>query len=98
MGNPEKLATYGTQDEDKQNKDTTQYVLDTITTTYLEGLGWLNELGSRCGFASGFVNYKKSALDLQSQVIKFMVGGSLRVLRLLPPLNLVAVILYLKYC
>jgi hypothetical protein len=24
MDNPEKLATYGTQDEDKQNKNTTQ--------------------------------------------------------------------------
>jgi hypothetical protein len=29
MDNPEKLATLGTQDEDKQNKNTTQYVLDT---------------------------------------------------------------------
>ena len=28
MDNPEKLATQGTQDEDKQNKNTTQYVLD----------------------------------------------------------------------
>jgi len=28
MNNPKKLATYGTQDEDKQNKNTTQYVLD----------------------------------------------------------------------
>ena len=27
--NPEKLTTQGTQDEDKQNKHTTQYVLDT---------------------------------------------------------------------
>ncbi len=27
--NPEKLATQGTQDKEKQNKDTTQYVLDT---------------------------------------------------------------------
>ena len=27
--NPEKLATQGTQDEDKQNKNTIQYVLDT---------------------------------------------------------------------
>ena len=40
---------------------------------------------------------KKGALDSQSQVIKFtrclpMVGGSLRVLRLLPPLKLVAMI------
>jgi hypothetical protein len=26
MDNTEKLATYGTQDEEKQNKNTTQYV------------------------------------------------------------------------
>ena len=32
MDNPEKLATYGTQYEDKQNKNTTQYVLDTTIT------------------------------------------------------------------
>ena len=49
------------------------------------------------GFASGFVNYKKGALDSQPQVIKFtscllMVGGSLWVLRLLPSLKLVAMI------
>jgi len=31
MENPEKLATYGTQDEEKQNKNTAQYVLDTFT-------------------------------------------------------------------
>jgi hypothetical protein len=29
MDNTEKLATYGAQDEEKQNKNTTQYVLDT---------------------------------------------------------------------
>jgi hypothetical protein len=29
MENPEKLATFGTQDEEKQNKNTTQCVLDT---------------------------------------------------------------------
>jgi len=29
MDNWEKLATEGTQDEEKQNKNTTQYVLDT---------------------------------------------------------------------
>jgi hypothetical protein len=29
MDNPEKLATYGTQDEEKENKNTTQYMLDT---------------------------------------------------------------------
>ena len=29
MDNQEKLAPYGTRDEEKQNKNTTQYVLDT---------------------------------------------------------------------
>ena len=29
MDNPQKLATQRTQDEEKQNKNTTQYVLDT---------------------------------------------------------------------
>ena len=29
MSNPEKLETYGTQDKEKQNKNRTQYVLDT---------------------------------------------------------------------
>jgi len=29
MDNPEKLETYGTQDEEKQSKNTTQYALDT---------------------------------------------------------------------
>ena len=29
MDNPEKSTTKGTQDGDKQNKNTTQYVLDT---------------------------------------------------------------------
>jgi len=29
MDNPDKLATYGTQDEEKQSKNPTQYVLDT---------------------------------------------------------------------
>ena len=29
MDNPEKLATQGIQDDEKQNKNTTQYVLDT---------------------------------------------------------------------
>ena len=49
------------------------------------------------GFAHGFANYEKGALDSQPQVIKFtsclpMVGGSRQVLRLLPPLKLVAMI------
>jgi len=51
----------------------------------------------RRGFAPGFVNYIKGALDPQPQVIKFtscfpMIGRSLQVLRLLPPLKLVAMI------
>ncbi len=29
MDNIEKLPTYGTQDDEKQSKNTTQYVLDT---------------------------------------------------------------------
>ena len=29
MDNPEKLTTQGTQGEEKQNKNTTKYVLDT---------------------------------------------------------------------
>ena len=29
MNNPEKLATQGTQDKEKQNKNIAQYVLDT---------------------------------------------------------------------
>jgi hypothetical protein len=55
------------------------------------------------GFVPSFVNNKKGALDSQPQVIKFTsylsrVGGSLRVLWLPPPLKLVAMIIYLKYC
>jgi hypothetical protein len=49
------------------------------------------------GFVVCFVNYKKGALDSQPQVIKVtsylpMVGGSLRILGLLPALTLVAMI------
>ena len=31
MDNPEKVATQGTQDEEKQNKNKAQYVTDTTT-------------------------------------------------------------------
>jgi len=31
MDHPEKLETLGTQDEEKQTKDTAQYVLDTTS-------------------------------------------------------------------
>ena len=34
MDNTEKLTTLGTQDEQKQNRNTTQYVLDTVTTIH----------------------------------------------------------------
>ena len=51
----------------------------------------------RRGFAPGFVSYKNGAFESQPQVIKLtyclsMIGGSLRVLRLLPLLKLVAMI------
>ena len=51
----------------------------------------------RRGFAPGFVNDKKGTLDSQPQVIMFtnclpMVGGSLLVLRLPPPIKLIAMI------
>jgi hypothetical protein len=57
---------------------------------------------SQGGFAPDFVNYKNGALDLQPQVIKFtsclpMVGGSLQVLRLLPPLKLLFVFKIIVY-
>ena len=60
-------------------------------------LSVLSTIVCRRGFAPGFVNYKKGALDSQPQVIKFtsclpMVGGSLRVFRLLPPLKLIAML------
>jgi len=32
MDNPVKMTTHGTQDEEKQNKNTTQYVLDTTSS------------------------------------------------------------------
>jgi hypothetical protein len=53
----------------------------------------LLRIPQRRGFAPGFVNYQKGALESQPQVIKItsclpMVGGSLRVLRFLPPLKL----------
>jgi hypothetical protein len=52
----------------------------------------------RRGFVPGFVNYKKGCTRLTAASDKLtsclsMVGGSLRVLQLLPPLKLVAMIL-----
>ena len=51
----------------------------------------------RRGFAPGFVNYKKAALDSQPQMLKLsnflpMVGGSLKVIQLLTHLRMVAMI------
>jgi hypothetical protein len=53
---------------------------------------------TKAHMAYGTGELKKGTLDSQLQVIKLtsclpMVGGSLRVLRLLPPLKLVAMIL-----
>ena len=36
MHNPETLATWDTQDEEKQNKNTTQYVLDIKQTQTMQ--------------------------------------------------------------
>ena len=36
MDNPEKPATQDTQDEDKQNKNTTQYVLATTKRQHIQ--------------------------------------------------------------
>ena len=36
MDNPQKLATLGTQDKDKQNWNTTQYVLDTTVRKQIQ--------------------------------------------------------------
>ena len=41
MDNPEKLATQSTQDEEKQNKTKTQYVLDTTMRKQIQILGLL---------------------------------------------------------
>ena len=71
------------------------YIRHIIHILILPGPGWLNELGVLspilCGFVPGFVSCKNGALDSHPQVIKFtiylpMVGGSLRVLRLPPPI------------
>ena len=56
----------------------------------------------RRGFAPSFVNYNKRCTRIAAVSVKFTnclprVGGSLRVLRLLPPLTLFAMI-QLKYC
>jgi hypothetical protein len=68
MDNPEKLATQGTQDEDKQNKNTTQYVFDTTirkqninnvnrTWVLLQITGGTDELNTvLCGNSNGHHN------------------------------------------
>ena len=68
-----------------------------------KGAEWLRQLDyltirtSLSPIRRGFVNYRKGALDSHPQVKKLtscfpMVGGSLRIVRLLPPLKLVAMI------
>ena len=44
MDNPEKLTTQGTQDEDKQKENTTQYVLDTTIISFSSDTGCLSKL------------------------------------------------------
>ena len=73
----------------KITRETYCYFLENFKI--IQGLGWLNELPIRRGFVPGW------CIRLAAQVIKFtsclpMVGGSLRVLRLPPPLKLVAMI------
>ena len=36
MDNPEKRISYGTEEEEKQNKNITQYMLDTITRKQIQ--------------------------------------------------------------
>ena len=38
MDNPEKLATQDTHDEDKQNKNTTQYTLNTTSEEFVSNI------------------------------------------------------------
>ena len=45
MENQEKLTTYGTQDEEKQNKSTKQYVLDT-TINKTNSIKWIRNKGN----------------------------------------------------
>ena len=87
--------------------DQSLYIVCPFVHFLLLGPGWLNELDYLTthtslspigpGFTPDFVNYKNGALESQPQVIKFtsclsMVGSSFQVLRLLPPLKLVAMI------
>jgi hypothetical protein len=85
-------------------KDTDYCLLNKVTPNYdwsWYGIDWFVFNATSLspiwhGFAPSFVNYIKGALYSQPQV-KFssclpMVGGSLRVLWLLPPLKLVAMI------
>ena len=83
MDNSEKLTTLNTQDEDKQNKNTTQYVLDTtvpITNRVVSSNPIHGEVYS-----------------IQHYVIKFVsdlrqVGGFLRVFRFPPTIKLTAML------
>jgi len=63
-------------------------------TTYFTGPGWLKAYHQ---YGVVFVNHKEGGTRPQPQVIKFasclpMVGGSLWVLRVPPPLKLVVMI------
>ena len=63
MDNPEKLATQGTQEEDKENKNTTQYVLDTTiphTNTNNVNKTWI--LLQTTGNMTNFLHYRVQSL------------------------------------
>jgi hypothetical protein len=67
MANPEKPATYGTQDEDKHNKDTAQYVLDT-TRVIRFGISKKNRQHN-----GQKKRYKRTNNDLQNTHIKLKI-------------------------
>ena len=48
MNNPEKLATQSTQDEEKQNKNTTQYELNTTMRKQTQhNMSWTPQCGNK---------------------------------------------------
>jgi len=68
MDNPEKLATLDTQDEDKKNKYTTQYVLDTTmrkqnTNNVNKTWALLQTTGGKDGNCNGHHNMNSEHKD-----------------------------------
>ena len=71
MDNQETVEIQGTQDEDKQNKNTTQYVLDTniknvnkTLVSYKQYEANTNRTSFLCGY--GFGHHKNFTLDVQT--------------------------------